>query len=887
MEARMDTAAAEEMVDTVMRLRPLPDAAQMKVAQDTLLRPIDRFLAEIFWFWTADNTPDVGLEALARGDTDRAISAWATDAGNSITARHNLAVLYHLMALDDELAVREPPADRTRLARLPVAWTNALSNWRQANADPKTWQALQQRARKHQDVRLTDAFVEEIRGDFAAVLLRLNVRLAITAAERNDDAAAQRNMKAICTSGFEQGVVDQVVFDAIRTIRDRVQQATDVAKGRWEDTPHRAAQIVAEMEKSCAQVLRVLKTVVDALPPQAANKVAGQRDAIHDLVADMMLKGQIAYTNKTNDWPEGIRILERAHKLARGSALRDRLTDDIKLLKEAADAGNDWCAKGYWELPAATIAELEAARELTRVGNFEGALKRLLAMDTSAGQPLRRAAAWCLSVWGVRTGNDALGEYNADTAVRKRLLDNIVKDHSLITRRPTPGTPSYLLPDCPSCKRDDYSGWVNFKLKGELVWMCSRCNDEDDRQLDAQKRVLRPKLTAALERMLLADEIDPGDKGIRRNLEIVRRQHREMGCPAHDVPGLRKRLGAGSATKVREAHVPPAHAADKTCYFCNLRQPDPACGIAVPYWREQRSAATLLSESVTLQEGKVTVPRCKPCRDAHAAFVVKRRQWGADQTARAELEFKQKADRERWEDQQLKDRRIWEADQVNARRRQEAEQYGAIETAVAAAFPYPLWAKLIGGNAVAISAVAGALGGMLLRDGRVGIDLVPLAEAASSRLSLGLGLTEAVLPAALGALIGAAPVGVAAIRSARRANAINAERNALREERKAKLKAELTRLEADWEAEKRAWQSNWAAQKEKYAAEQTEERKQYAAAHPEPRLPAGIRSETQFTDFPTIGALRAAKWNFGTQGSAASNLGSDNLHKAAKGLVAA
>ncbi|WP_327000142.1 hypothetical protein OHA72_34070 [Dactylosporangium sp. NBC_01737] len=104
-----------------------PEAEQVEQALARLREPAGRLVDEFFWFWPGDDgrddgqgSPrhggdqgsgrdggqDAGLAALGDGDVERAEAIW--QAAGTAGAVHNLAVLNHAMALDDEQAGTPP-----------------------------------------------------------------------------------------------------------------------------------------------------------------------------------------------------------------------------------------------------------------------------------------------------------------------------------------------------------------------------------------------------------------------------------------------------------------------------------------------------------------------------------------------------------------------------------------------------------------------------------------------------------------------------------------------------------------------------------------------------------------------------------------------------------
>jgi hypothetical protein len=169
--------------------RAIPDAAKLSEAAQTLKGGLGRLFAEFFWFWP-ENYPeeksDPAIEALARGDMETACDHWETSLPNRRgVAAHNLAVLFHLAALDHELA-RTPVDDE-----VAGWWAVAGEHWNLALADDEIWVRLESRIKRFDDPRVPADFARRVRQALPGALVRVHTLATIARAEKGDwDGAA-------------------------------------------------------------------------------------------------------------------------------------------------------------------------------------------------------------------------------------------------------------------------------------------------------------------------------------------------------------------------------------------------------------------------------------------------------------------------------------------------------------------------------------------------------------------------------------------------------------------------------------------------------------------------------------------------------------------------
>lgn len=598
--------------------------------------PALRLLAEVFWFWpTAKGATDLAIDAWGQGNAEAARTHWqgqAKDASLGPIATHNLAVLDHMGVLDAEAALTSAPRDArpARAAELGVPWARVFSQWRQTIEADGFWGAVTDRIREIDDARLSPDLVRPIRDTLPQALLTINARLAYAAAERGDSATAKRQLELMTKAGLGDPAIQGAMGEVVKPLRARIHTLVDQAKARWGETPQHGNRIVRDLH---AQV-KPLLAVADALLPGTDFT----RTGLHDLVAQTIIDGEAAYSIKTCDWREGCALLALAEGVVVAETVRAKIVDSIRQNKEIIEQGNDWCAPGYWDLPAGTIEALEAARKKYQAGDLDGAIADLVVMDATIGTPLRRAFACAMSIKGIRISNTAHDDYNAESGVIKAILDRIrgLSSHSaaqMLANRPDPHSPSYLNPPCLSCGSRYYTRWVNFTYRDLPLFMCSDCNERDDRETASRKERLRGELRAALECLLLANEIDSRDPGVARNLKVIKELAGQVACRVPGTGEIRQRI-APKSTGPRGVSMPPdLPAAGAPCHFCHQAPGVQGRGIFVRMSGDIRRINLLFGSSSQFSYLDVTVPRCQRCRDAHAHLPRRIKDW--DQAADA------------------------------------------------------------------------------------------------------------------------------------------------------------------------------------------------------------------------------------------------------------
>ncbi|MGH8474952.1 MAG: hypothetical protein ACRER2_04145 [Methylococcales bacterium] len=608
---------------------------EIRTALERVSRPVDRFLDEMFWFWPIHgNADDPALESLQQGDVDKARKLWKEQLQHSDDgiATHNLAVLAHLLVLDEEIEIATTVSNTPRLARIEDRWRVAFTYWKILLANEKFWTIVNNRVRQINDAQLTTGQVRGIRETLPKALLLINARIAYSAAEKADRENTQRHLRLLREANLENATIDQALQEAIKPLRSRIMTAIDTAGSQWKNAPHRGNQYLRDLYRQS----RSLVAIVDAALP--ADHLT--RTSLRDRVAETMLEGQVAFGKKTNDWRECIKLLELAREFAAGESIRSRLSENIKILGENEVSGNDWYVSGYWDLPEDVVSQLELAHDKAESGDYDGAIAILSVLDPGIGKPLRRCVSYCLCLRGVVIGNQALSAYNNKLPeVIERILNKLREaNEDRVIRLLTPPDPySQTVPPCPSCERTDYQRWLNFTYRDISMYMCGNCSTQRDQELQREKQTLRPEIRMSLEYVLLADEVDPGDHGIQKNLETLRQTAQEIECPIPTTDALKKSLGASKTRATRRSFEPLPE--DAICYFCGKEQPNEEYGIRVAMCSCRRPVHLLFDKATEYDYTDVFVPRCCRCRNEHRALPGRVKQWEKARAAIAEHRF--------------------------------------------------------------------------------------------------------------------------------------------------------------------------------------------------------------------------------------------------------
>jgi len=604
----------------LLSVDPPPTEEDLRTAMERLLSPVDRLLDEIFWFWPVNggSSHDAALKALESADVDRAEEIWRaqTDtAEDGALAVHNLAVLYHLVALDYEARPEASGQREEWENRLADLWLDAFVHWKHVFECEDFWSIVKSRVRDLDDRQLTTDFVRCVQEKLPVLLLLINARIVCNPAERCYPERSHLHITLLRMTEFGRGFAEEAIREAVKPIRARLNTAAQNARTQWKSKPYKGDEYVRNLYEQARTLLPLVDTILPEEDPT--------RCSLHDMIAEAMLEGQIAFADKTNDWTESINLLEMAQEIASGEAIRLRLSKNIQILKKNAEHGNDWYAPGYWDLPPEIIEQLEAARGRANAGDYEGAIKELVVVDPKAGYPLRRCLAFSLNHRGWQIAAEAIDEFRKPTRRVQEVLDVIAREGSISV--PTPNTPPWLLPVCPCCKRRDYVRWIKGESDGQAFWICERCFEKDNPERERKKRELSRSITEGLQYLLLAAELDGRDRVVREDVDSLKKFAREVGARIPGTNALKKQLTTHKIRGVRQnlAKVPE----DSICFFCGNGSADDSCQIVVPMCGDVHTVDLLFEEGFEYHYTDVVVPRCRRCRDEHRELPERLERW--------------------------------------------------------------------------------------------------------------------------------------------------------------------------------------------------------------------------------------------------------------------
>jgi hypothetical protein len=347
-----------------LALDPPPDEHAMREAVHKLHDPEKRLIDEFFWFWPRElgqGKTDQALVLLNGGDVNRAAKHWRKmeQSSDAYVSVHNLAVLFHCLALDLEQVALRRKLYQKELEILQEYWSQAFKRWKVVLDHEPFWSRLTARIRALEDPRLTTGLARRIRASLPLALLSINAALAFRHSEAGNFEGTKRQLQIMRwwevsddrdrLQGAEFGPLAQKALrEACEPLRQRIKFICKNAEEQVHKDPTHGDEATRELIAHAKPLLAIFDAL---LPPGDAT-----RDAAHDEIAACALRCQVAYGNKTENWKVSLELLEMAFPIAVGQALRDRIQENINTVKRNLEYATCWFCK---QNPADDKAALE------------------------------------------------------------------------------------------------------------------------------------------------------------------------------------------------------------------------------------------------------------------------------------------------------------------------------------------------------------------------------------------------------------------------------------------------------------------------------------------------------------------------------------------------
>jgi len=308
-------------------IKPAPSLDDIREATQKLKDPEKRMVDEFFWFWPEEfgkSQSDPAIQAVTNGDPNTAMKIWsARENGDvpSIVAKHNLAVAYHLRAVDWENYSVKNEVDSERRQKITHYWQEAFNRWQWLATNDWLWEIVSTRIRELKEQNLRTGFARRMRGTLTQALCKINAELAVAFVGAGKTELGRRHIQFMRETGAELIDVEKIAEIILTPVRKRLNEQVRQAKERADSNPEDAVKAARDLLEQARDTL--------ALFDLFFGKGSDFRNDIFDEVASACNRLQIVYYKATRDDKTCLEILKLVLPFATSTDLKEAIEKDI------------------------------------------------------------------------------------------------------------------------------------------------------------------------------------------------------------------------------------------------------------------------------------------------------------------------------------------------------------------------------------------------------------------------------------------------------------------------------------------------------------------------------------------------------------------------------
>lgn len=327
--------------DSYSRLLPYDWEISSEVADElfeTLKSPESRLFYWLLWFWpleTGARGIDESIQYLNQCDaSDRigGLSSWyeyylSDGREKDFISNHNLAVYYHMMALEQEHY--RLLGEDIDLAKCDKLWKSAIKHFDRLLNNDDFWDFFAARVEDLNDPQITTEMVSMIRRDLPLGMDQINAALLKEYLCKNEFDDGKRQLEYIKSSQQGMDDVDGTLAELVNAMFKKFGVYCESIRNKVEAEKSKGATIANNVLRGAPRRLQCLSLIAGIDSPDYSR--------MSDEIAYLILKCQIEYVKSTEDWELSASLLRRAKEFARSSHAQKRLAHNLSIVQKNAD----------------------------------------------------------------------------------------------------------------------------------------------------------------------------------------------------------------------------------------------------------------------------------------------------------------------------------------------------------------------------------------------------------------------------------------------------------------------------------------------------------------------------------------------------------------------
>lgn len=410
----------EPTVSAAFAREPAPTLDEIRAALQRLKSPERRMVDEFFWFWpisTVTDGADAALVAIQQGQTNEAVAIWREqEKDHSIVAQHNLAVAYHLAALDRENRTVGRGGTEEQRDKIGRFWLSANKRWLKIMEDDRLWDFVADRIRQLNEPNLTTGFARQLRQNLRVALCRVHAELGLAYLGSSQPGYAQSQLPLIKQLSGETGAGQSAAELVLKPLAIRLRQQMDLAERRATTNAADGAEAGKELLSQARRASAQFELLLGSEDPV--------RGELFDDIADAANRIQFTYWKATSDHETCLSILQSALPYATTPEIIGRIGKNITALK--SNITGKKLEPAYALLRAIQTGKESPYQRLELFRTKAAPLLTFVATDLEATDPARDelwdSAATVLRDLSVAIWNDSNNMAAAEAAIKMAML---------------------------------------------------------------------------------------------------------------------------------------------------------------------------------------------------------------------------------------------------------------------------------------------------------------------------------------------------------------------------------------------------------------------------------------------------------------------------------
>jgi len=498
---------------------------------DSLRDPIRRFYQEFFWFWPVSDDveqTDPGLPTLSMGGVKKPVKIFSLNSFDPKEAAinlHNMAIFNHFCALNN-------PESKSSQEIIGF-WQEAYKYWSDLAVLSDFWSLLSSRVREVNDPRLSDNHVTTLRESALSILAFTNAQQAVRLIETEDIEGATELLKLIPTNQ-KNLPRNNILKLATSTNKERLLAAESAVEPKMKEDPARCDDEIESLLTEGNEELRIFGTIFSNTSPEFA--------ILRDGLVEAVLNALDEFFIKTEDYSRSIDLIKSIEKIPINSKIKKEINNRLENYTDFGDNKHFWHCKDYYNngIPSDLFIRLEEARESYDRQDYAATIKMLdhIASDyQSQSRILHKAIHPPLAITLNQQALEMLDKASIFLDAPRQVLTAIAnnlknKDWRCLDsiNKIQYGRLEYTNAQlyCMSCLSIIYGRYYIGKINDLPFVVCERCEMSNREEFDNNKRKARPLLNQSKELLLRANLIQPENKLVKKNLELLRDIFKEV-----------------------------------------------------------------------------------------------------------------------------------------------------------------------------------------------------------------------------------------------------------------------------------------------------------------------------------------------------------------------